>query len=170
MGGDSLGLLLRPLEPADAALISGAFAALSAESRYLRYGLPLVDPAVALSWVPDLDGEQNAAVGALSRGGNQLVGDARYVCAPRAAYAEVAVTVIDAWQGRGVGSLLLARLLEHARRAGISELRACVLPGNKRARGLLAARRGWRVLSRRDGFLEYGCSIEAPRDDGLVIP
>ena len=75
------------------------------------------------------------------------------------ARAAVAVTVIDAWQGRGVGSLLLAELVADAIRAGIAELRACVLPGNKRAYRLLSAEGGWRLRSRHDGFLEYAYAL-----------
>jgi GNAT superfamily N-acetyltransferase len=162
-------LVIRQLEPSDAPLIRDAFAALSMESRYLRYGLPVVDPAVALAWVPKLDGERNVALGALSPGDCLLTGGARYASVDDGAYAEVAVTVIDAWQGQGVGSALLAALLAQARRAAVPELRACLLPGNRRAQRLLTAQGGWRLLSRRDGFVEYGCALTACRDRSPLV-
>lgn len=149
-------LVIRQLAPPDAPLIRDAFAALSIESRYLRYGVPIRDPAVVLGWVDDLDGTRNAAVGAVVHAGRRLIGCARYACVEAGTYAEVAVTVTDAWQGHGVGAVLLAELVAHARRAGIPELRACLLPGNKRAQRLLAGQRGWRLRSRHDGYLEYG--------------
>jgi GNAT superfamily N-acetyltransferase len=50
----------------------------------------------------------------------ELVAVARYVRLPEPeTAAEVAVTVADAWQGRGAGTALLQRLARRARRAGI---------------------------------------------------
>jgi GNAT superfamily N-acetyltransferase len=53
--------------------------------------------------------------------------------------AEVAFAVADAWQGRGVGTILVERLREDARAAGITRFVAEVLPGN--APGLALAAR-----------------------------
>jgi acetyltransferase len=157
---------IRPLLASDAPLIRGAFFELSVESRYLRYGLPIADPARVLGWVDGLDGRQNAAVGAVNLVTGALLGGARYatVEADQGSYAEIAGFVIDAWQGRGIGSRLLASLLRHAGDVGIAELRACVLPDNQRARRLLASTGAWRVVGFRDGFVDYVFSPpEAPR-------
>jgi Acetyltransferase (GNAT) family len=51
--------------------------------------------------------------------------------------AEVGVTVVDAWQGRGLGSALLARLSERALAAGIEYFTAEVLAENRTMLGLL---------------------------------
>jgi RimJ/RimL family protein N-acetyltransferase len=155
---------VRPLLPSDASLIRRAFFELSVESRYLRYGLPISDPARVLGWVDGLDGTQNAAVGALNLRTGALLGGARYATVEEGSYAEIAGFVIDAWQGRGIGSRLLAELLRHAGNVGIAELRARVLPGNRRARRLLASTGAWRVRGFRDGFIDYGFSrAEEPR-------
>ena len=61
--------------------------------------------------------------------------------------AEIALTVGDDWQRRGLGSLLSARLLELARREGLHEIRASVLAENPGGVRLLKA-----VGFRRVGF------------------
>ncbi len=45
--------------------------------------------------------------------------------------AEVAFLVTDQWQGRGLGSIMLAHLIAAAREQGIATLVAEVLPGNR---------------------------------------
>lgn len=54
------------------------------------------------------------------------------------AVAEVAMAVADAWQGRGVGRVLLSVLARDARANGISTLRAVMQPDNRVMQGLLA--------------------------------
>jgi RimJ/RimL family protein N-acetyltransferase len=50
--------------------------------------------------------------------------------------AEVAFAVADEWQGRGVGTILVERLRDDARAAGIRHLRAEVMADNAPARAL----------------------------------
>ena len=45
--------------------------------------------------------------------------------------AEVAFAVADDWQHRGIGTLLVDRLAEDARAAGIESFRADVAPGQR---------------------------------------
>jgi GNAT superfamily N-acetyltransferase len=52
--------------------------------------------------------------------------------------AEAAVTVIDDYQGRGIGTLLLAATAESARTGGIRRIVGDFLPGNEAVAGLLA--------------------------------
>ena len=66
------------------------------------------------------------------------LGVARYVRSkPEPGVAEAAITVIDEYQGRGLGTLLLALLATVARAAGITAFRAYVLQDNVRMRTLL---------------------------------
>ena len=51
--------------------------------------------------------------------------------------AEIAVTVIDDWQGRGLGTELLARLSERACQEGIRRFTAAVAADNAAMAGLL---------------------------------
>ena len=67
------------------------------------------------------------------------VGVARYVRVPDdPARAEVACTVVDPWQHRGVGSALAERLAARAGAAGIERCTALVVLGDQPARRLLA--------------------------------
>ena len=59
----------------------------------------------------------------------EIVGGARYVVA-EPGIAEVAFTVIDEFQGKGVGSALMRHLILLARRASLKQLVADVLPEN----------------------------------------
>jgi hypothetical protein len=70
--------------------------------------------------------------------------------------AEVAVTVVDGWQRRGLGTLLLERLSERARAEGIERYTALVSGENRAIVGLLDAI-GARVLSANAsaGTVEY---------------
>jgi RimJ/RimL family protein N-acetyltransferase len=63
--------------------------------------------------------------------------------------AEVALTVADEWQGRGIGSALASLLMAEARRNRIMRLRAITLAENYPSRKLL--RRLGFTVSRVDG-------------------
>ena len=59
-----------------------------------------------------------------------IIGGGRYITS-EAGQAEVAFTVVDKYQGRGVGAALLRHLAVIARQAGLRELVAYVLPDNR---------------------------------------
>ena len=74
--------------------------------------------------------DRHPLVAAVAEAGKPLiVGGGRYIVA-QPGRAEVAFTVEDAHQGRGIASLLLRHLVTIARAAGLKELFAEVLPGN----------------------------------------
>ena len=60
------------------------------------------------------------------------MGVARYSVLADPGEAEIALVVEDAWQGRGLGTILLAALLEHAESRGIPRFLAYVLADNHR--------------------------------------
>jgi GNAT superfamily N-acetyltransferase len=62
-------------------------------------------------------------------GGEEIVGGGRYVML-QPGRAEAAFTVVDQYQGRGLGTVLLRHLAAVAGGAGIHELVAEVLPDN----------------------------------------
>jgi L-amino acid N-acyltransferase YncA len=51
--------------------------------------------------------------------------------------AEVAFAVVDEWQHRGVGTVLMERLAADARAAGVEELRATMHPDNAESLALM---------------------------------
>lgn len=64
-------------------------------------------------------------------GGETLIGVARYVLDKSNESAEFAIVVADAWQGRGIGKRLLAKLIEVARQRGVKRLYGEVLGTNR---------------------------------------
>jgi acetyltransferase len=63
--------------------------------------------------------------------GETLIGVARYVLNRDNKEAEFAIVVADAWQGRGIGSRLLAKLIDVARRRGVKRLYGDILSINR---------------------------------------
>src|SRR3954469_25261337 len=62
-------------------------------------------------------------------GREALVGGSRYVVF-EPGRAEMAFMVVDAWQGRGIGPMLMRHLIRIARDSGLQELTAEILPEN----------------------------------------
>jgi len=129
---------VRAAAPADAARIARLFADLSPESRALRFG-------AARGGLSDAEAQAMAAAPGPSGGGlvalaggddEHIVGLARYERTPGASEAEVAVAVDDRWQGCGVGTGLIERLLARAREDGLDALWAMCLPRNLRMRNV----------------------------------
>jgi GNAT superfamily N-acetyltransferase len=132
-------VLVRRLIPADAPELEAGFARLSAESRRLRFlaNKPRLSPS-ELRYLTDVDGHDHEALVAIDPMSRQGVGIARFVRdEERSNRAEVAVTVLDDWQHRGVGSVLLTLLSDRAREEGIDTFTALVAADNRSMRRLL---------------------------------
>jgi acetyltransferase len=69
-----------------------------------------------------------------AKAGAAFVGIARYTTNPDGESAEFAIVVADAWQGRGVGRLLMQHLIDCAKRRGLSRLEGTVLRANANMR------------------------------------
>ena len=104
-------------------------AGLSERSRYLRFhGFPALGPKLVAPFVdPDWD-ERGALIGCHE---GRMVALANFVRLRERRAAEVAFTVADDFQGRGMGTRLLERLAELAAEAGIESFVAEVLPENQ---------------------------------------
>jgi GNAT superfamily N-acetyltransferase len=132
-------LRVRPIEITDAARLARMFERLSRESVRMRFFAPIPQlPWGRLVRFADVDHCRREALVALH--GDDIVAVARYdaassECEP--ADAEVAVTVEDAWQGRGVGRRLAWRLALLAGARGYDTFVARVLPENRAALGLV---------------------------------
>ena len=153
---DGSEVLIRPVRADDAGLLAAGFARLSQESRRLRFltAKDTLRPA-ELRYLTDVDHHNHEAIGALDPADGQGAGIARYIrdtADPRT--AEIAVTVADGWQGRGLGTELVTRLAERARSEGIERFVALTAGGNV-AMGLLLRGMGGTVLRREYGTLEY---------------
>jgi RimJ/RimL family protein N-acetyltransferase len=134
---DGAQLHIRAIRPDDKQALVDLFERLSPQTVYFRFhGVKKSLSRGELVYLTELDFHRQAALVAVLRidGEDQIVGVGRYASAPGAPehQAEVAVTIEDAHQGRGIGSLLLKHLMNVARNEGVSELEAYVLAENKR--------------------------------------
>lgn len=131
---DGREILLRPIRPEDAELEQAFVRGLSEESRYLRFmrAIEELTPEMLVRFTQiDYDREM-AFVALFEKDGQQEeIGVARYSVEPDGESAEFAMVVADAWQGLGVGTLLLEALIESARQRGVRELIGEVLPRNR---------------------------------------
>jgi RimJ/RimL family protein N-acetyltransferase len=136
---DGSEVVIRQVRGADAPLLADGFARLSPESRRLRFlrRKDELTPA-ELRYFTDIDHHDHEALGALDQTDGRGVGVARYVRdAGDRHSAEIAVTVVDDWQGRGLGTELLAQLSGRARAAGIRRFTALVSADNAAMAALL---------------------------------
>jgi acetate---CoA ligase (ADP-forming) len=149
---DGSTLRLRPPALADAAAVAEFFAGLSERSRMLRFhGTTAADPRIVHSVLdPDWQ-ERGALVGAgWAPDGERIVGLASYVRLRDPRAAEVAFTVADDFQGRGLGTRLLEQLASVAAGAGVERFVADVLTENVPMLGVFAAA-GFEETRQREG-------------------
>lgn len=141
--------------------ITLALHAMSDDSRRLRFASSIRDlPKPHLDHLTDLDGRNRVAWCATVGRNRELrgIGLSRYIRLPdETAIAEFAVTVVDEFQGQGVGRQLMDRLVESARDNAIDRLRGYVLPDNDRMLGL--CRHYDAVLGRDPDFIEISIRI-----------
>ena len=83
--------------------------------------------------------------------------------------AELGLLVEDAWQRRGLGSLLLGGLAAHARAAGLRVLRAQLLAEHAWIAGLLRPYGACRVASTWDGVLNVTVRLGAAPGPGTRL-
>lgn len=131
---DGSRLQIRPIRTEDKGAIAAGFERLSAESRYRRFFAPLRElTGEDLAYLTEVDHRDHEALIAFDAASREPVGVARFIRSVDPHEAEVAVTVVDHWQGRGAATALLDRLVERAREEGITHFVALVLSENRDA-------------------------------------
>ncbi|HLY50376.1 MAG TPA: GNAT family N-acetyltransferase [Solirubrobacteraceae bacterium] len=168
---DGTEVVIASLTSADAPRLAEAFARLSEESRQLRFLGP--KPTLSsseLRYLTEVDGHDHVALSAVDPGSGRAVGIGRFVRDRKnPERAEVAVTVADDWQGRGLGKLLLARLSDRAREEGVRKFTALVSLENRNMQGLLHGLDTPAQITRRSGGVaEYEIEL-APRGLGAQL-
>jgi GNAT superfamily N-acetyltransferase len=135
---------IRPIQPEDRDELREGFRRLSPLSRYQRFFSEMSDLSdEQLDYLTQVDGHNHVALVALCPTADlrleRGVGVARFVrLADEPDVAEVAITVADDAQHKGIGSALLAALIAAARARGIHRFRMQVLSTNAGMLALLA--------------------------------
>ena len=132
--------LIRPIRPEDASALVRLFNRLSREDVRMRFFAPIheLSPRQLLRFTQiDYDREM-ALVLEIPDGktGAEIVSVVRLSADPDNRQAEFAALVRSDMQGKGVGRLMMARLIEYARRRGLGEMFGDVLEDNRRMRTL----------------------------------
>jgi GNAT superfamily N-acetyltransferase len=154
---------LRQGHSTDRDLLLRGFERLSPESRYRRFlaATPELTEEM-ISYLTTMDHHDHEAIAALDEKTGDGVGVARYVRNPgRPDTAEFAVTVIDEWQGRGLGTVLLEVLGARARAEGIRSFTAMMLASNRGMMDVLEALGPVRVIDREAGTVEIELPVPA---------
>jgi acetate---CoA ligase (ADP-forming) len=124
---------VRPTHPDDREALKKFLEHLSPDSRSLRFFSLGVNLDGAAQWAADVDYERRFGLVALGGRRQTIVGHASFNRDdPDDDRAEVAFEVADAYQGNGLGTILLAHLAEAAQEQGVSVFEAEVLPHNHR--------------------------------------
>jgi GNAT superfamily N-acetyltransferase len=155
---------LRPIRASDKRFLTEGFAHLSDESRYKRFLSPMNELSKRdLKYLTEVDHHNHEAIVAQSLEGEPL-GVARYVRS-ESGTAEAAVAVVDDWQGRGLGTLLLQRLAERAREEGIDHFTAVMLATNHEMLTLCKELGPTEVRDAGNGVLEAEIELPAAAED-----
>ena len=156
---------IRQARPSDAQLLVRGFYRLSPSSSYRRFfsASPVITQEM-VNDLTDIDHRDHEAIVALDQRGTEGLGIAHYLRSPeRADTAELALTVIDDWQGRGLGTLLLEVISARACQEGIKTFTALMLAENHEMRGLLERLGPVRIIDEALGTVEVEVPIPAVR-------
>ena len=152
---------IRPGHHTDRDLLVRGFERLGPESRYRRFLTPMRELGEKMvRYMTELDHHDHEAMIALDERGEAGLGDAFYVRDPtRPDTAEVAVTVVDSWQGRGLGTLLLEAISARARDEGIRTFTALMLAHNTEMLHLFERLGPVRIVDRAAGTVQLEVAI-----------
>ena len=130
---DGTRIVIRPIHADDDAMERAFINGLSDDSRYNRLLSARKLTPEEIRQLTRIDYEREMAFIALSAGAGRPVqlGVARYVRDAAGAGAEFAIVVADAWQRKGVGTLLLEALLAQVRTAGVERVHGIRLATNQ---------------------------------------
>jgi RimJ/RimL family protein N-acetyltransferase len=163
---DGTRVTLRAIQPSDRDELRRQFSRLSPESRYRRFFHPISElTEEMLDYLTQVDGLDHLAIVAwvdsLDLKNEEGVGVGRFVRLPgEPEVAEAAVTVVDDFQRRGVGTILLRALGEAAKERGIRRFRGEVLTSNEPMRRL-CEEAGAKEGSSKDGTTSFDVPLDA---------
>lgn len=132
---------IRPIRPDDEPRLSALYDRLSLTTAYQRFFTRMKRlPPQWAHFFANVDYHDRLAI--VAETGDEsaptLVGVARYEPSDDAGAAEIAIVVEDAWQGRGLGAVLLRELIAAGEARGVQRFIAYVLAENRRMLHLLS--------------------------------
>jgi acetyltransferase len=122
---DGTRVLIRPIQAADEALEQDFIERLSPQSRRYRFLGTIKTPSREfLRQLTHPEAVRGVAFVALvsAAAGEREIGVCRYSASPDGTSCECAVAVSDEWQGKGLATLLMRRLIDTARERGIERM------------------------------------------------
>ncbi len=134
---DGTAVHIRPIRPEDDHVLVDLFDHLSPQSVYQRFfmAMPELTPGMA-RYLSHVNYTNRMALVAETAG--ELIGVSRYERTNDPGVVELGLVVADAWQGRGLGRILLRGIFQAAAANGIRRFRADVLSENRKMLRLLA--------------------------------
>ncbi len=155
---DGTPVLIRPIRASDVELERRFIERLSPRSRRFRFLGSISKPSPELLkqlTQPELKGGIAYVALAGTEPDTQLIGVCRYATSEQRGVCECAVAVSDEWQGKGLATTLMERLIESARSNGFKRMFSIDAAGNQDMRELAA-------------HLGFTCAAD-PDDPTLVI-
>jgi GNAT superfamily N-acetyltransferase len=140
--------------------VRAGLAALSLKTLRRRFGYRFVPEERHVAWVAELGRGRHVAIGACIDG-RTPVGLARAVIEPAGEQAEVAATVLDAWQRQGIGSALVDAPAARLAAAGVRVAGATVAVENGAAIAAMRSIGGRRVGPISDGAIVMQAALGA---------
>jgi len=161
-----LELYIRPIRPEDEPLMVDLFHDLSSQTIYYRFFSPIKSMShKMLVQLTQIDYYRDMALVAIdnSREKERILGVGRIMTRPGGTDPEFAVLVGDPWQGKGVGLLLMEKLIAIAKERGLESLMGLVLGTNRNMLNL--ARKLGFEMSRTPGSTEYELQIDLTKPE-----
>ncbi len=129
---DGSAIRLRPVRPEDEPRLREIVAHMTADDVRLRFLSPMKElPHALAARLSQIDYDREMALIAFSGDGQTALGVVRFSADPDNRQAEYAIAIRSDWKGRGLGYLLLTRLLDIAGQRGIGEIFGYVERDNK---------------------------------------
>jgi GNAT superfamily N-acetyltransferase len=153
-------VVIRQLRSGDRGLLMLILERLGSESRMQRFLAPR--PVLSehdLSFIRDIDGRDHAGVIAFAGSPASPIGAAHYARTDDPEVSETAIEVVDGWQRRGVGHLLIAELRLRALLAGIRHFEWLAFESNRAVVALARDFGDLRCSRVGDGVAKYSVAI-----------
>ena len=146
---------VRPVGAGDREPLAAAFARMSEQARSQRFlGVKPQLSSAELTYLTEIDHGRNEAFAAVDPSDGAIVGVAPYATAHgEHGTADMALFVIDAWQGQGIATMLGRLLIDRAAENGVARLTGTTFADNRRARAVLR-RLGFRTVWLGGGIVE----------------